>query len=219
MIRWASALMYNGLGRYEEALVAAHQDGENLMSCCSPPWRWRRWSRPPFGAGSLSLLPTPCGGSRPTLEPVERTGARRRGALAGAPQRWRDRREALSRGDRAAGPDSRPGGACPRSPLVRRMAAPRAPPLDAREQLRHAHKLFTEFGMEAFAERARVELEATGEHARKRTVETRDDLTPQETQISASRPTVPRTMRSPGSCTSAPAPSTTTYARRSASSE
>jgi DNA-binding CsgD family transcriptional regulator len=38
--------------------------------------------------------------------------------------------------------------------------------------------------MEAFAERARVELEATGEHARKRTVEARDDLTPQEAQIS-----------------------------------
>jgi DNA-binding CsgD family transcriptional regulator len=56
--------------------------------------------------------------------------------------------------------------------------------LDARVQLRHAHKLFTEFGMEAFAERARVELEATGEHARKRTDETRDDLTPQEAQIS-----------------------------------
>ena len=56
--------------------------------------------------------------------------------------------------------------------------------LDAREQLRNAHELFTEFGMEAFAERARVELEATGEHARKRTVETRDDLTPQEAQIS-----------------------------------
>ncbi len=55
--------------------------------------------------------------------------------------------------------------------------------LDAREQLRTAHKLFTEFGMEAFAERARVELEATGEHARRRTVDTRDDLTPQEAQI------------------------------------
>src|SRR5207237_1096591 len=55
--------------------------------------------------------------------------------------------------------------------------------LDAREQLRTAHKLLTEFGMEAFAERARIELEATGEHARKRTVDTRDDLTPQETHI------------------------------------
>jgi DNA-binding CsgD family transcriptional regulator len=38
--------------------------------------------------------------------------------------------------------------------------------------------------MEAFAERARVELNATGERARKRTVETRDDLTAQESQIS-----------------------------------
>ncbi len=54
---------------------------------------------------------------------------------------------------------------------------------DAREQLRAAHQLFTDFGVEAFAERARLELEATGERARKRTVETQDELTPQETQI------------------------------------
>jgi DNA-binding NarL/FixJ family response regulator len=38
--------------------------------------------------------------------------------------------------------------------------------------------------MEAFAERARVELEATGERARKRTVDTLGELTPQETQVS-----------------------------------
>jgi DNA-binding NarL/FixJ family response regulator len=38
--------------------------------------------------------------------------------------------------------------------------------------------------MEAFAERARVELEATGEHARRRTTDTLDQLTPQETEIS-----------------------------------
>src|SRR6202042_2395924 len=56
--------------------------------------------------------------------------------------------------------------------------------LDAREQLRHAHEMFTQFGLEAFAERARAELAATGEHARKRTVDTLDDLTPQEAQIS-----------------------------------
>jgi DNA-binding CsgD family transcriptional regulator len=55
--------------------------------------------------------------------------------------------------------------------------------VDARKQLRTAHELFSDFGTEAFAERARVELEATGEHARKRTVETRGDLTPQEAQI------------------------------------
>jgi DNA-binding CsgD family transcriptional regulator len=56
--------------------------------------------------------------------------------------------------------------------------------VDARNELRVAHDLFSEFGTEAFAERARVELEATGEHARKRTVDTLGQLTPQETQIS-----------------------------------
>jgi DNA-binding NarL/FixJ family response regulator len=56
--------------------------------------------------------------------------------------------------------------------------------MDARTQLRTAHEHFSDFGMEAFAERARVELEATGEHARKRTVDTRGDLTPQESEIS-----------------------------------
>jgi DNA-binding CsgD family transcriptional regulator len=55
--------------------------------------------------------------------------------------------------------------------------------LDAREQLRTAHEFFRDSGMDAFAERARLELEATGERARKRTVDTVDQLTPQETQI------------------------------------
>ena len=55
--------------------------------------------------------------------------------------------------------------------------------VDAREQLRAAHDMFRHFGSEAFSERARRELEATGETARKRSVETRDDLTPQEAQI------------------------------------
>jgi len=55
--------------------------------------------------------------------------------------------------------------------------------VDAREQLRTAHELFIEFGVDAFAERARIELEATGERARRRTMETLDQLTPQETQI------------------------------------
>jgi DNA-binding CsgD family transcriptional regulator len=55
--------------------------------------------------------------------------------------------------------------------------------LDAREQLRTAHHLFEAIGMEAFAERARRELLATGETARKRSPETREELTPQEEQI------------------------------------
>jgi DNA-binding CsgD family transcriptional regulator len=55
--------------------------------------------------------------------------------------------------------------------------------VDAREQLRTAHDLFATIGMEAFAERARIELLATGETARKRTVETHDALTAQEALI------------------------------------
>jgi DNA-binding CsgD family transcriptional regulator len=55
--------------------------------------------------------------------------------------------------------------------------------VDARAQLRAALDQFTSFEMEAFAERARRELQATGEKVRKRTEETRDELTPQERQI------------------------------------
>jgi DNA-binding CsgD family transcriptional regulator len=54
---------------------------------------------------------------------------------------------------------------------------------DAREQLRTAHELLVAIGMEAFAERARIELRATGERVRKRTVATHDELTAQERQI------------------------------------
>jgi DNA-binding CsgD family transcriptional regulator len=54
---------------------------------------------------------------------------------------------------------------------------------DARAQLRTAYEMFEAIGMEAFAERTRRELRATGETARKRSVETHRDLTPQEAQI------------------------------------
>jgi DNA-binding CsgD family transcriptional regulator len=55
--------------------------------------------------------------------------------------------------------------------------------IEAREQLRTALDQFTSIGMEGFAERARRELVATGGKVRKRSVETRDQLTPQEEQI------------------------------------
>jgi ATP/maltotriose-dependent transcriptional regulator MalT len=54
---------------------------------------------------------------------------------------------------------------------------------DAREQLRTARDMLDEMGLEAFAERARRELLATGETARKRTVETVGELTAQEAHI------------------------------------
>ena len=53
----------------------------------------------------------------------------------------------------------------------------------AREQLRTAHNMFAAIGMEAFAQRTRRELIATGETVRKCSAETRDELTPQEEQI------------------------------------
>jgi DNA-binding NarL/FixJ family response regulator len=54
---------------------------------------------------------------------------------------------------------------------------------DARQQLRAAHQQLSDIGAEAFAERARNELQATGERARRREVSTLTDLTPQERQV------------------------------------
>jgi DNA-binding CsgD family transcriptional regulator len=55
--------------------------------------------------------------------------------------------------------------------------------VDARAELRTAHEMLDAMGVVAFAERAARELRATGETARRRTVETRDELTAQESQI------------------------------------
>jgi DNA-binding CsgD family transcriptional regulator len=55
--------------------------------------------------------------------------------------------------------------------------------LDGRAQLRTAHELFAAMGAEAFADRAARELHATGETARKRTVDTAGELTSQEFQV------------------------------------
>jgi DNA-binding NarL/FixJ family response regulator len=55
--------------------------------------------------------------------------------------------------------------------------------MNAREQLRTAHEMFVAMGADGFAERTRRELLATGGTARKRSVETRSQLTPQETQV------------------------------------
>jgi ATP/maltotriose-dependent transcriptional regulator MalT len=57
--------------------------------------------------------------------------------------------------------------------------------VDARTQLRAAYDEFTRMGIDAFAERARHELLATGETVRKRRAESRDELTPQEWQIAS----------------------------------
>jgi len=55
--------------------------------------------------------------------------------------------------------------------------------IEAREQSRSAYEMFDTMGAMAFAERARVELLATGERPRARRTETALDLTPRELQI------------------------------------
>ena len=87
------------------------------------------------------------------------------------------------------------GGVRPRRPAAVRPAAARVHLLygewlrrenrrrDARSELRTAYDLCTTMGIEAFAERARRELLATGEAVRRRTVETVSELTAQEAQI------------------------------------
>ena len=78
--------------------------------------------------------------------------------------------------------------------------------IDARDQLRSAFDALASMGAEAFAERARRELQATGETVRKRSDDTRADLTPQEeeiAQLACEGRTNPRSARS---CSSAAAP-------------
>lgn len=54
---------------------------------------------------------------------------------------------------------------------------------EARKQLRPARDRFENLGLHQLAERARIEIAATGEHARRRTYDTQDELTPQEAQV------------------------------------
>jgi DNA-binding CsgD family transcriptional regulator len=56
-------------------------------------------------------------------------------------------------------------------------------PLDARVQLRTALRLFRDFGVEALANRTRIELEATGERTRRPAADSETQLTPQESQV------------------------------------
>ncbi len=180
---YATAVLYNGLGRYERALAAAEEALEYPLELATSRWALSEQ----IEAATRSGKPEPAACALAQLS--ETAGAVVTGWALGIEARSR----ALIDGE-AAEPLYRESiERLERTPV--RVELARAHllygewlrrerrRLDAREQLRRAHRLCTEFGMEAFAERARVELEATGEHPRKRGVETRDDLTPQEAQI------------------------------------
>ncbi len=183
-MQWATAALYNGLGRYEDALAAAQQAGEHpqeLWSTLVLPELIEAAARSGKTASAADALRRLSETTRASgTEWALGTEACSRALLSDGEAAERLYREAIGRLGH-----SRLHVALARAHLLygewlRRQGRR----LDAREQLRSAHEMFTEFGMRGFAERARVELNATGEHTRKRIAETHDDLTPQEAQIS-----------------------------------
>ncbi len=177
------AVLHNGLGHYQAALdpaQSASAQDELMLSVWSLPELVEaaaRCGRADLAADALERLTerTQAAGTELALG-VE---ARSRALLSDGEPAERLYREAIQR----------LGGTRIRSALVRahllygewlRRESRRG---DAREQLRTAYQGFTAMGLEAFAERGRRELLATGETVRKREVQTRYDFTAQEVQI------------------------------------
>jgi DNA-binding CsgD family transcriptional regulator len=180
----AAAVLYNGLGRYDESAFAAQQATSHTHELYDSMWALPELVEAAARGGDVEL-------ARGALERLAKSTqpsgtefalgieARCRALVsdgAAADELYREAIERLGR--------TRLRPELARAHLLYgewlRRQHRRG---EAREQLRTAHEMLVAIGMEAFAERARQELEATGEKVRKRTVETRDDLTAQERQI------------------------------------
>jgi DNA-binding CsgD family transcriptional regulator len=181
--QYSAALLYNGLGRYDKALAAAE------LACEYDDVGVLGWSLAELiEAAVRSGKPERASGAFQRLsEMTQASGtdwalgaeARSRALLSEGETADNSYREAIERLGRTR---MRP--ALARVHLVygewlRRENRRR----DARAELRTAYDLFTAMGIEAFAERTRRELLATGETVRKRTVETASELTAQEAHI------------------------------------
>jgi DNA-binding CsgD family transcriptional regulator len=182
--QWASALLFNGLGRYEEAMAAARQAGERPQELAAANWGLTELIESAARTGATDLA---ADALEQLSEMTQASGtdwalgieSRSRALLSEGDAAERHYREAIERLGRTR---VRPELARARL-LFGEWLRREGRRLDAREQLRAAHGLFTAMGAEGFGERARRELLATGETARKRTVETPDELTAQEAQI------------------------------------
>jgi DNA-binding CsgD family transcriptional regulator len=178
-----TAKLYNGLGRYSDALAAASTASQYPEELQSPLWLHElveaaiRSGEPEQAADALDELSqmTAIIGTDWALG-IE---ARSRALLsdrAGAEQLYRKAIEHLARTEASV--------ELARAHLLYgewlRREARRT---DAREQLRTSHDILAAIGARAFAARAARELAATGESVGKRPVETRGELTPQEAQI------------------------------------
>jgi DNA-binding CsgD family transcriptional regulator len=180
---YATAILYNGLGEYEIAFEAA-QKAAAADEIATSSWALSELVEAAARSGRQEI-------ARESLERLrERTSvsgtswAKGTEARAGALIEDDESAEHLHREAIEALGQSRMGAHHARARLsygewLRRENRR----VDAREQLRQAYDLFAAIGAEGFADRARRELLATGEKVRKRRDDTRDELTPQETQI------------------------------------
>jgi DNA-binding CsgD family transcriptional regulator len=181
---WASALLFNGLGRYDEALTAAEQAVRHPHELGVSTWVHTEF----IEAAARSGHPERAVGPLRRLQEISSAAgtdwalgveARSRALLSEGEEAESLYREAIARLSR-----TRVRTALARAHLLYgewlRRGRRRA---DAREQLRIAHDMYAELGVNGFAERARRERMATGETVRKRSPETRDNLTAQEAQI------------------------------------
>ena len=186
-VQWGEfvkAILFNGLGRYGEALVAAQRASDDTPELFISSWALAelieaasRSGAPGHAASALERLTedTAVAGTDWGLG----IAARSRALLTDGDAAESLYREAIERlGRTRLRPELARAHLLYGEWLRRRHRR-----LDARNELRIAHEMFTGFGMEAFAERARVEVEATGERARKRTVPRIDQLTPQEAHV------------------------------------
>jgi len=182
--RYATAVLCNGLGRYEAALAAAQQATAYPGAPTVSTWALYELIEAATRAGQPADAPRALG---QLSESTEASGtdwalgiqARSRALLADNKVAEADYREAIERLRR-----TRLRAELARAHLLYgewlRREGRR---LDARVQLRTAHDMLASMGAEGFAERAARELTATGETARKRTASAIDELTAQEAQI------------------------------------
>jgi DNA-binding CsgD family transcriptional regulator len=185
VLDWAQAVLYNGLGRYEKARAAALRATEYPHNLSTSNWGMGELIEAAVRAGTPELAAD----ARARLAEMARVSgtdwalgvaARSEALFAEDTQAEELYLEAVERLGRSQTAVDLARAHLLYGEWLRRQRRR----LDARGQLRTAHDLFSDFGMEAFGERARVELEATGEHAGRRTVDTLGQLTPQEAQIS-----------------------------------
>jgi DNA-binding CsgD family transcriptional regulator len=184
MAHWAAAVLYNGLARYDEALSAGREVTTNAIGPSTSMWALPELVEAAARVGDIECARDALDRLAQTTQPAGTEfalgiEARSRALLSDSTAADDLYREAIERLGRT---QLRPELARAHL-LYGEWLRREGRRLEAREQLRTAHDKLTAIGMEAFTERARRELIATGEKVRKRTPATRDELTPQEAQI------------------------------------